>query len=282
VKDPLHALIDKATSGDCDALESLIRAIQDQVFALSLRMLGSREDAQDATQDILVKIVTRLSQFKKESAFSTWVFRVASNHLIDVKRTPLESLTFSSFGEDLSEQIEPADIEQRSPEFELLVSEVRIGCTLALLQCLERSYRLAYILGEILELDHTLAAMVAEIEPATFRKRLERAREQLESFTRKFCGVLDAKNSCRCERRVSVAKRMKRIPNGLGDLDSKQRSSPEVIKYVQGLIAARRTAAQYRALDPVSPIDFARKIRDLIAQTESSAVDRHLNERGSR
>jgi len=282
MKDSIHALIDKATSGDCDALESLIRAIQDQVFALSLRMLGSREDAQDATQDILVKIVTRLSQFKKESAFSTWVFRVASNHLIDVKRTPLESLTFSSFGEDLSEQIEPADVEQRSPEFELLVSEVRIGCTLALLQCLERRYRLAYILGEILELDHTLAAMVAETEPATFRKRLERAREQLESFTGKFCGVLDAKNSCRCKRRVSVAKRLKRIPNGLGEIDSKPRSSSEVIKYVQGLIAARRTAAHYRTLDPVSPIDFARKIRDLVAQTESSAVDRRLDERRSR
>lgn len=77
----LLALIEKATAGDKESLETVILSVQDLVFNLSLRMLGSFPDAEDATQDILLKIITRLSSFKGESAFSTWVFRIAANHL---------------------------------------------------------------------------------------------------------------------------------------------------------------------------------------------------------
>ena len=59
----LQALVDKATSGDKNALETLIAGEQDLVFNLSLRMLGTFADAEDATQDILLKMVTHLSSF---------------------------------------------------------------------------------------------------------------------------------------------------------------------------------------------------------------------------
>lgn len=67
----LFALIEKATAGDGKSLETLILGVQDLVFNLSLRMLGTFADAEDATQDILLKVITHLSTFKKESAFST-------------------------------------------------------------------------------------------------------------------------------------------------------------------------------------------------------------------
>lgn len=63
------ALVDRATAGDRDALETVIVNVQDLVFNLSLRMLGTFADAEDATQDILLKVITHLSSFKKESAF---------------------------------------------------------------------------------------------------------------------------------------------------------------------------------------------------------------------
>ena len=77
----LKKLVDQAVAGDKDALETVILSVQDLVFNLSLRMLGTFPDAEDATQDILLKIITHLSSFKGDSAFSTWVFSIAANHL---------------------------------------------------------------------------------------------------------------------------------------------------------------------------------------------------------
>ena len=79
-------LIGQATAGDKAALETVLASIQDLVFNLSLRMLGTFHDAEDASQDILLKVITHLSSFKGESAFTTWVFRIAVNHLKDYKK----------------------------------------------------------------------------------------------------------------------------------------------------------------------------------------------------
>ncbi len=75
------ALAAKATAGDKKALETLVTNLQDTVFNLSLRMLGTFADAEDAAQDILLKVIMHLSSFRGESAFTTWVFRIAVNHL---------------------------------------------------------------------------------------------------------------------------------------------------------------------------------------------------------
>ena len=76
--------VEKAVSGDRKALEELLTGIQDPVFHLSLRMLGSIPDAEDATQEILLKVMTHLSSFRGESAFTTWA--VSYTHLDVYKR----------------------------------------------------------------------------------------------------------------------------------------------------------------------------------------------------
>jgi len=121
-------------------------------------MLWNREDAEDATQEILVRAVTRLSQFDFRSKLKTWVYRIAVNYVLDVKKSPVEQtqVTFERFAEDLADGLSsegPSDAERS-----LLVEEVRIGCTLGMLQCLDRPYRLAYVFGEILELSGPEAA----------------------------------------------------------------------------------------------------------------------------
>ena len=82
----LLALIDQAVAGDKQSLETVILSVQDLVFNLSLRMLGTFPDAEDASQDILLKVMTHLSSFRGESSFSTWVFRIAINHLKNYKK----------------------------------------------------------------------------------------------------------------------------------------------------------------------------------------------------
>jgi DNA-directed RNA polymerase specialized sigma24 family protein len=113
----------------------------------------------------------------------TWVYRIAANHLVDWRRSRLETqmISFDEFGKDLEEGLTEAPKTDDS----LLYQEIRIGCTLGMLSCLDRSHRIAYILGDILEMNSTEAAAVAAVEPATFRKQLERARRSIVSFMKK-------------------------------------------------------------------------------------------------
>ena len=82
-----NELIDLAANGNSAALEKLLASVQDFVFNLSLRMLGTLSDAEDATQEILIKVMTNLFTFRKESEFTTWVYRIAVNYLINYKKS---------------------------------------------------------------------------------------------------------------------------------------------------------------------------------------------------
>lgn len=117
----------RALDGDRDALEQLVRDLQGDIYGLALRMLWSREDAEDATQEILVRAITRLAQFDFRSKLKTWVYRIAVNYVLDMKKSPVERLhlTFERFADDLAEGLssdEPADAERS-----LLTEEVKIG-----------------------------------------------------------------------------------------------------------------------------------------------------------
>ena len=142
----------RAIDGDRDALERLVRAIQGNIYGLALRMLCNREDAEDATQEVLVRIVTRLSQFDFRSRLKTWAYRVAVNYILDVKKSAVERLhlSFERFAEDLTGGLGPEAPAETERSF--LIEEVKVACTTAMLQCLDRPHRLAYVLGEILEL----------------------------------------------------------------------------------------------------------------------------------
>jgi RNA polymerase sigma factor (sigma-70 family) len=210
----LEALAARAKAGDRDALEGLVAAIRHDVYNLAVRMLWHPEDAEDATQEILLRIVTKLATFRGDSAFRTWSFRVATNHLLNVRRSRAEqeALTFEHFATDLETDLRdppagPAD----DPQQPLLIEEVKLGCTTAMLLCLSREERLAYILGDIFELQSEDAARALAIRPAAFRKRLSRARERLRAFMRGHCGLVNRAAACSCERRVAAAVAHERV-----------------------------------------------------------------------
>src|SRR5262249_31743963 len=160
-------------------------------------------DAEDAAQEILVKVVTRLSTFRGESAFTTWVHRIAANHLLDarVERNKRAAMSFEAL-EGMIDSGLPAPGPAEEPAQAVLPEEVRITCTQAMLLCRDPDHRIAYVLGEIVELPGEEAAWVLGITPAAFRKRLSRAREDVLGFMRKRCGVYDAANPCRCSLQV--------------------------------------------------------------------------------
>src|SRR5258708_11874279 len=150
-EDTLADLAAKATAGDRVALEELFRKIQRPVYQLAVRMLWNPEEAQDATQEILIKALTSLGKFERRSKFSTWVYRIAANHLMTVRasRTERNELSWDAFGRDLSDGLAAS----RGIQDSLLLEEIKIGCTHAMLLCLDRRHRIAYILGEIVAFD---------------------------------------------------------------------------------------------------------------------------------
>ncbi len=78
----LEQWVAQAQQGDRQALETVIEAVQPDVQAMALRFLWHPEDAEDAAQEILIRVITHLGTFQGRSAFRTWVYRVAANTLL--------------------------------------------------------------------------------------------------------------------------------------------------------------------------------------------------------
>jgi RNA polymerase sigma factor (sigma-70 family) len=177
----LEETVKRAQRGEAAALDEMIRTRQPLMYGLALRMLWHPEDAKDATQEILLRIVTRLATFRGKSSFFTWAYRVGANHLLTWRKGRVEAqgLTFESFGKDLQEGLED---KSPRPDDALLLQEIRVGCTLGMLLCLDRAHRIVYILGEILEIDSKDGASILRIRRETFRKRLERSRQKIVLF----------------------------------------------------------------------------------------------------
>lgn len=190
----LNALVAAAQKGDRNALEALVRFVQKDVYNLAVRFLWHPQDAEDAAQEILIRVITGLAGFEGKSSFRTWVYRIASNTLLTQgkKRMEQAALSFEEFGEALGEGLSDAQLTDGNDIVEeLLLEEVKIGCTHAMLLCLDRDHRFAYILGEILDLDHIEGAEVLAITPAAFRKRLSRAKQRITTFMMAHCGLVE-------------------------------------------------------------------------------------------
>jgi RNA polymerase sigma factor (sigma-70 family) len=272
----LESLARRAVDGDRDAVAELVRELEPLVYAVALRMLWHREDAEDATQEILIRVITRLSRFDFQSQLKTWVYRVATNYLLDVKKSCVEHrrLTFVSFGDDLAEGLSsegPADGERS-----VLTEEVKIGCTLGMLQCLDRPHRLAYVLGEIMDLSAPEAANALDLDPATFRKRLQRARESIEAFTRAHCGIVSETAECRCNRRVPVAIRLGRIRPDEPSFARHGTSFADARACVQRIEQAKRVTELQRAAAPRSWSSSVAEF--VISALDSSLSDQRLTE----
>ena len=199
-------LVVRARAGDRKALEDLIERHQAWIYNIALRMLFHPQDAEDATQEILVKVVTGLSSFEGRSTFRTWLHRIVVNHLLNVKRSREEVAvsSFSAYGNalDNTPDLDPPDPNGVSPDANLLVTETMLACTSGMLICLDREQRLAYILGAILGVSDTVAGEVLEITPESFRQRLARARRDLRNFMNDKCGLVNPASPCRCAKKT--------------------------------------------------------------------------------
>jgi RNA polymerase sigma factor (sigma-70 family) len=172
-------------------------------------MVHHPEDAKDATQEVLIKLLTRLSTFEGRSSLRTWLYRIAINHLLNMKRGRAESreITFAQYGQNLDDTDDTQDAELLhpqaiSPDVQLLIAETRIGCTSGMLLCLDREQRLIFILGGIFGVSDVVGAELLELSRDNFRQRLARARRDLQNFMQDKCGLVNTANPCRCVKKT--------------------------------------------------------------------------------
>jgi RNA polymerase sigma factor (sigma-70 family) len=201
-------LVRQAQGGNREALEQLITRHQAWIYNIVLRMVYLPQDAEDATQEILVKLITKLSTFAGNSSFRTWLYHIVVNHVLNMKRgrADMADWTFTRYGDSLDAT---ADMDLPDPrsvpaDVQLLVDEARIGCTSGMLLCLDREQRLVYILGEIFGVTDRVGAELLEISRENFRQKLARARRDLHHFMHDKCGLVNEANPCRCAKKTQA------------------------------------------------------------------------------
>lgn len=255
-----------AQAGDSAALEALVGGLQDPLYRLALRFLGYPDAARDATQEILILVVTQLSTFRGESAVTTWVYRVATRHLLRQRKRNKRD-RFESLAMGLGQAENQVDLSQApSAEQRLLEEEVFLGCTQAMLRALEPGLRIAFVLGAILELEAAEAARVLEISEVAFRKRLSRARNGLDSFLAKNCGVANPDARCRCAYQIRFAMANGRLnPERCRYAKPTGRTTLEALRAYGELKQVRRSLELYRAQPQFrAPQDFAEQLKQML------------------
>jgi RNA polymerase sigma factor (sigma-70 family) len=199
-------LVRQAQGGNREALEQLITRHQAWIYNIVLRMVYLPQDAEDATQEILVKLITKLSTFAGKSTLRTWLYRIVVNHVLNMKRVRADTAewTFTRYADSLDATPDLDLPDQRSvpPDVRLLVDEARIGCTSGMLLCFDREQRLIYILGEIFGVTDLVGAELLEISRENFRQKLARARRDLHNFLHDKCGLVNQANPCRCAKKT--------------------------------------------------------------------------------
>jgi len=268
---PIETLVEQAKEGNQQALERVILHIQDRVYNLALRMLQISSDAEDAMQEILIKVVTHLSDFRQQSAFTTWVYRIATNYLLTMRkrRAELQEMTLHVLGEQLDYSLALGETEVSADYDEhLLIEEAQFSCTLGMLVCLDRSHRIAFILGEIFEVSSEEGAYILETTPANFRKRLSRARSQIRAFVQQKCGIVNSANPCRCSKHVGNKIRAGLLdPHKLEYAAITQRQSIEDVtcKPSRELGELEQAAALFRMVPSyTAPPSAAQRIKELL------------------
>ncbi len=206
--------VQRACAGDRRAVEELVRVMQRPFYNLALRMLADRTIAEDAVQECLLRIITHLSQYRQEAKFATWATRIAVNAIFDFRSGVARRARygFDDFAAGLAAGRDETATEK--PEDALVLKEAKTLCNRALLQCLDGDHRMAFVLGEVLEFESDDAAEILGLQPATYRKRLSRARAEVTAVLGRECSVHTPGGACACHRGLRHAVQSGRLDPG--------------------------------------------------------------------
>lgn len=204
-EDTDSGLIDAVLEGDAHALEALILRHQAWIYNIAFKMTMDHENAEDITQEILIKVISHLGTYDPaKAAFRTWLYRIVVNHVLNMKKKKFEVRihdfdTYVSLIEKLPDQGADAH-----PESAVLAEEMKIGCMMGMLLCLKRPDRMAFLLGAVFGVRDEEGADLMAMSRENFRQKLSRSRKRVFDYMNGICGHVNSGNPCRCVHKVKA------------------------------------------------------------------------------
>jgi RNA polymerase sigma factor (sigma-70 family) len=273
-------LVERAKNGDRAALEKLVLRHQAWIYNIAVRMVFRPQDAEEVTQEVLIKVITKLSTFQGKSQFRTWLYRIAAHHVLNMRRRSAETqvTTFADYGAaiDQTPNLDLPDPKSVPVALPLLVEEAKNGCTMGMLLCLDRRQRLIFTLGEILGASDTVGGEVLEMSADNFRQCLARARRDLHRFLNSQCGLVNKNNPCRCPKKTRGFIEQGHVdPRQLlfapRHVERVRDVAPEAVREIDDIVE-RQHAAIYREHPFLQPSDQVRWLRRMLESEEVRGV----------
>jgi len=193
-------------NGDKKALNDLIVNHEPFIYNVAWKFTNDPDEASDLTQEVLIKVITKLSTFKGNSSLRTWLYRIVFNEFMQTKRKPMEDKweSLDDFANKLNAIPNPELTLEEEQEQTLRTKTARVRCMSGMLMCLTREQRLMYLLGDVFQIDHTLGADIFELSKDNYRKKLSRTRKEFHAFMNKQCGLVNLDNPCRCSKKAKA------------------------------------------------------------------------------
>ena len=195
----------EAQAGSQKALEKLVKTHQEFIYNVALKLIRNPDEAADLSQEAMIKMITKLNQFKGRSNFRTWLYKIVINHFIKSKKrkSELEVGSFEKYGGFLDGvySAEEMDAEEQKKRRDDIIF-VRNRCMTSMLLCLDRQQRMVFILGAIFNIKSKTASQLLNITAENFRQQLSRAKADLFQFMENKCGLINPNNPCRCAKKT--------------------------------------------------------------------------------
>ncbi|HEX8647397.1 MAG TPA: sigma-70 family RNA polymerase sigma factor [Thermoleophilaceae bacterium] len=180
----LDRLVARAQRGDSSALEAVCARARPLLVRHARRLLGGGRaaDVEDAVQEVLILVCARIGTYRWEGSFAGWLYAVATRSIL---RHAAAGPREASLAAELADRALVSDHDPMTEaEWHLVEQDVNLACTVGVLTELTPETRRLYLLGEVLAVPDTVGAQVAQVTPAAYRKRLERARRAVAAAVR--------------------------------------------------------------------------------------------------
>lgn len=171
-------LVQLLQRGQREAFSTLVAKWQDRIFTFCYRQLGEHAIAEEATQDVFVKVYTSIHSFRNESKFSTWLYRIATNHCINLnnrhrRRHRNHHQSFDEMHDQPRESHTPVqELERRDFEHQLQQA----------LHQLPEEHRVLLVLRDIQECSYEEIAEITQLNVGTIKSRIHRGRHNLRQI----------------------------------------------------------------------------------------------------
>lgn len=189
-------LIVKSKKGDIDAFEELIKSYEKKAYNIAYRIMNNEEDAEDMTQEALVKIYKSIKNFREESTFSTWLYRIVTNVCLDELRKRKKSetipLEINTEGDKGTIRFE-IGADKETPEDLYELAELR-QMILNKINSLKDDYRTVIILRDMQGFSYEEISIILGCSLGTIKSRINRARKALKDKLRLELELYDKKS----------------------------------------------------------------------------------------